>query len=219
MGWDQVRGAMLFARPKAKKSPLFTYGTRAKPRSGARVWAGSRHGRCCGSERRSAGVGGGRRASWRAQPTWRGNSPPRRSTASGVDGPQRRLIAPPAKHLGSGRRPLEKQEGGGGWSQSASLHTQNRARSTQAETWLHVNYADHWTNKVTNSRDVLCNQCTWTFHSTFYGILDHIFWYEFNDSVVILKNNISFLTFPLVAAHCTDRINTYWAHSKGSVLS
>lgn len=87
-----------------------TGGTRARPRSGGQPWGGSRHGRCCGSGRRSGAGGGARRASWPGGPSWRGSSPQRHSTACAAAGPRCTPSPAPAAHAAAGRRRLGSRQ-------------------------------------------------------------------------------------------------------------
>lgn len=90
-----------------------TRGRRARPTSGARPWAWSRPGRCCGSGRRSAADVGVRTASWPWLQTGTDSPPQRRSRACAEDDPRCKPSAAPEERSGWGQRPLGGEGGAG----------------------------------------------------------------------------------------------------------
>jgi len=87
---------------------ITTHGRRARSTSGARLWAWSPPGRCCGSGRRSAAGVGVRRASRPWLRTWTGSPPRPRSRACAEVDPRCKQSAGPEERPGPGQRSLRR---------------------------------------------------------------------------------------------------------------
>lgn len=104
-------------RAKTPPPPLcvqqlpLTRGIRARPRSGALPWGGSRHARGCESGRRSAGGAGAHKASWHCGHYWTSSSLLQHNRACAVGGPQCMLSLGLAGHGAASPRQLRRKTG------------------------------------------------------------------------------------------------------------